>query len=204
MGSLVVSHAYDIERLFQKKIICIKHAFCSLKSSSHCASLLIKQSSVFPDKSSQAAADIARNSVSIMYMFYRCIFNMCITCSTSYNSMCLISEEYLGISSSGSTFQGAFSLYWTAQYRMKETWGGRLKLDMDRADCWATGMLLVLHFPEYIFLDRENLIPRSLSLSSFNVFRVSNNNCMLFTQHVQLCVANHSSALINSWVDLLW
>lgn len=203
MRSLVVSHAYDIERLFQKKIICIKHvAFCSLKSSSHCASLLIKQSSVFPDKSSQAAADIARNSVSIMYMFYRCIFNMCITCSTSYNSMCLIRvpwHKQLRLHFSG----GIFPLF-DSTVQNERNMGGRLKLDMDRADCWATGMLLVLHFPEYIFLDRENLIPRSLSLSSFNVFRVSNNNCMLFTQHVQLCVANHSSALINSWVDLLW
>lgn len=203
MRSLVVSHAYDIERLFQKKIICIKHvAFCSLKSSSHCASLLIKQSSVFPDKSSQAAADIARNSVSIMYMFYRCIFNMCITCSTSYNSMCLIRvpwHKQLRLHFSG----GIFPLL-DSTVQNERNMGGRLKLDMDRADCWATGMLLVLHFPEYIFLDRENLIPRSLSLSSFNVFRVSNNNCMLFTQHVQLCVANHSSVLINSWVDLLW
>lgn len=203
MRSLVVSHAYDIERLFQKKIICIKHvAFCSLKSSSHCASLLIKQSSVFPDKSSQAAADIARNSVSIMYMFYRCIFNMCLTCSTSYNSMCLIRvpwHKQLRLHFSG----GIFPLL-DSTVQNERNMGGRLKLDMDRADCWATGMLLVLHFPEYIFLDRENLIPRSLSLSSFNVFRVSNNNCMLFTQHVQLCVANHSSALINSWVDLLW
>lgn len=197
MRSLVVSHAYDIERLFQKKIICIKHvAFCSLKSSSHCASLLIKQSSVFPDKSSQAAADIARNSVSIMYMFYRCIFNMCITCSTSYNSMCLIRvpwHKQLRLHFSG----GIFPLL-DSTVQNERNMGGRLKLDMDRADCWATGMLLVLHFPEYIFLDRENLIPRSLSLSSFNVFRVSNNNCMLFTQHVQLCVANHSSVLINS------
>lgn len=196
MRSLVVSHAYDIERLFQKKIICIKHAFCSLKSSSHWASLLIKQSSVFPDKSSQAAADIARNSVSIMYMFYRCIFNMCITCSTSYNSMCLIRvpwHKQLRLHFSG----GIFPLL-DSTVQNERNMGGRLKLDMDRADCWATGMLLVLHFPEYIFLDRENLIPRSLSLSSFNVFRVSNNNCMLFTQHVQLCVANHSSALINS------
>lgn len=197
MRSLVVSHAYDIERLFQKKIICIKHvAFCSLKSSSHCASLLIKQSSVFPDKSSQAAADFARNSVSIMYMFYRCIFNMCITCSTSYNSMCLIRvpwHKQLRLHFSG----GIFPLL-DSTVQNERNMGGRLKLDMDRADCWATRMLLVLHFPEYIFLDRENLIPRSLSLSSFNMFRVSNNNCMLFTQHVQLCVANHSSALINS------